>query len=103
MRAAAPAAARELDYDLYLRADGRRFYWRIPNHGVRLTADRIGWTADGRRHQARLDDIAEIHLTRGGGIPNSGDSPWLFMRLIVQRRSVYVSICRISFRNGDQL
>ena len=103
---AAPASspAPELDYDLHLRTEtGFRLVWRIPDHGVRLFADRVGWTAGGRAASASFDDIVEIHLTRGGGIFTGGSDPQPWMRLIAQRRAPYMSVCRIRFHGGGVL
>ena len=103
MPAAAAPVASELDYDLYLRPDARLSFGRLPEHGVRLYADRISWVAVGRERHAALDDIVEIHLTRGGGISSAGDSALVWMRAIAQRRATTMSVCRIRFRDGNQL
>ena len=97
-----PPPASELAYDLYLRTN-RRFVFRLADHGVRLFGDRLGWTVDGARREAPLADIIDIHLTRGGGIVSGGDAALPLMRLLVQQRSVYVSVCRIGFRDGSSL
>jgi hypothetical protein len=36
-------------YDVFFSSRGRRFYFRIPNHGVQLSADSIAWSFEGRR------------------------------------------------------
>jgi hypothetical protein len=64
MQTASPVADRK-SYDLYFRSGAAKFSWRNSTPGISLSEDAIVWTADGREQQARLGDIAEIHLQTG--------------------------------------
>jgi len=72
-------------YDLYLGFGGKRFVWTNPDHGVGLKDDGIVWNAGDREWQARLRDIAAVHLGTG----NVGDNT--------------IATCRLSFSDGVTL
>lgn len=72
-------------YDLYLGFGGKRLVWTNPNHGVTLADDGIAWNADGREWQARLRDIAAVHLGTG----NVGENT--------------IASCRLRFSDGMTL
>lgn len=61
--APAPAAT---SYDLYVVADGKRFFWRNPNHGVTLTdAGRdsaIAWRTEGGEARKLWTDIVAVNM-----------------------------------------
>jgi hypothetical protein len=73
------------NYDLYFRSGAAKFSWRNSAPGVSLSDDAIGWTADGREQQARLSDIAEVHLQTGSVGRN------------------LIASCRLRFRDGSTL
>jgi hypothetical protein len=79
-----PVPARK-SYDLYLGFGGKRFVWTNPDHGVTLTDDDIAWYAGGREWQARLRDIATVHLRTG----NIGEYT--------------IATCRLSFSDATTL
>jgi len=83
MSTASPIAGRK-SYDLCLRFGEARFVW-APDHGVTLTDEAIAWTADDREQQARLRDIAEVHLQTGSVGQN------------------IIANCRIRFSDGSTL
>jgi hypothetical protein len=70
-------------YDLRLRSGGGR--WLSSDHGVTLTDDQIVWTEDGQKREARLSDLAEVHLQTG----NVGENT--------------IASCRLNFRTGETL
>ncbi len=83
MIAPAPATA----YDLYYLLDGKRFFWRNPNHGVTLLdAGRdsaILWRTDsGEAGRQLWTDIVSVNMTSG----TTGKD--------------VVNNCRINFRDG---
>lgn len=102
MSEAADASAPALDFDLYVSTGPARLVWNFRDHKVTLVDDRIVWTVDGRPVEAKLDDIAEIHLTAGGGVM-SGDGSPAYMRVVAGRQRPYPSFCRIHLRNGGLL
>src|SRR5262249_29356199 len=81
----APLAPARNSYDLYLGFGQKRFVWTNPDHGVTLTDDGIAWFAGGREWQARLRDIAEVHLQTG----NIGENT--------------IATCRLRFSDGTPL
>jgi hypothetical protein len=79
------SAAERKNYNLYVRGREAKFSWRNPEPGVSLSDDGIAWTADGRQQQARLSDIAEVHLQTGSIGQN------------------IIASCRLRFRDGSTL
>jgi hypothetical protein len=73
------------NYDLYFRSGAAKFSWRNSAPGVSLSDDAIVWTADGQEQQARLGDIAEVHLQTGSVGRN------------------LIASCRLRFRDGSTL
>jgi hypothetical protein len=80
------ASPTESRYAVYFRA-GYRFGFRIRNSncGVKLTAERIEWTFDGRDDGAPFTNIRSVHLQTGG----DPKSP--------------LNTCMITFTDGFQL
>ena len=58
-------------YGLYARAGGRHFAWHLHDPGITLGHGRIAWHQDGARHEAKIADIASVHLQTGGSWQNS--------------------------------
>lgn len=75
----------DADYDLNTHDGEVSTVWRHTDSGVRLSGNRIGWTAGGRTHEAPLADIASIRLT------TAVDS---------LRGPMGATACRIRFSNG---
>lgn len=75
------APGNERSYGLYL-SSGLSFHWSNPNHGVRLTDDRIAWTIDDNRQDAHFSRIVEVRLQTGG---NAQD---------------LIAMCKITFVDG---
>jgi hypothetical protein len=73
------------NYDLYFRFGAAKFSWRNSAPGISLSDDAIAWTADGREQQARLSDIAEVHLQTGSVGHNM------------------IASCRLRFHDGSTL
>lgn len=73
------------NYDLYVRGGEAKFSWRNPAPGVSLSDDGIVWSADDRQREARLRDIAEVHLQTGSIGQN------------------IIASCRLRFRDGSTL
>lgn len=82
MQTASSVADRK-SYDLYFRSGAAKFSWRNSAPGVSLSDDALVWTADGREQQARLGDIAEVHLQTGSVGRNM------------------IASCRLRFRDGS--
>lgn len=85
----APAAASTF-YDLYFVLDGKRHFWRNPNHGVTLTdaglQSCIAWQAENDgRGSALWTDIVAVSMTSG----SDGRSE--------------INACKIQFRSGRTL
>ncbi|MFI5015287.1 MAG: hypothetical protein ACHQAY_23375 [Hyphomicrobiales bacterium] len=76
-------AADRKSYDLYLRFGEGRFFWTNPDHGVTLDGEHISWVAGDEENEARLTDIAEVHLQTG----NVGQDT--------------IASCRIRFSDGS--
>ncbi len=79
------SAAQRKNYALYFRLGTAKFSWRNSEPGVTLSDDAIAWTADGRQRQARLSDIAEVHLQTGSIGQNT------------------IASCRLRFHDGSTL
>jgi len=79
------SAAERKNYNLYVRAGEAKFSWRNPEPGVSLSDDGIAWSADDRQPEARLSDIAEVHLQTGSIGQN------------------IIASCRLRFRDGSTL
>ena len=77
-----PATAGSRSYDLHLRSGG---HWLSSDHGVTLSDDTIAWVERDERCEARLRDIAEVHLQTG----SVGDNT--------------IASCRLNFRDGETL
>jgi hypothetical protein len=81
----APATA-STSYDLYFLLDGKRFFWRNPNHGLTLVDagldSRLAWQAESGTGSALWTDITSVTMTSGTDGKNE------------------VNSCRIQFRNG---
>ena len=99
------AGGQELAYDLCIPAEDR---WSRPSEQrIRLAADRIGWTVDGRDRQALIGDIVDIHLsapimtTPAAAIPVSIGSETV--PLITGGPIITPGVCRIRFRDGGRL
>jgi hypothetical protein len=73
------------NYGLYCRGVEAKFSWRNPEPGVTVSDDGIAWNADGRQRQARLSDIAEVHLQTGSVGRNM------------------IASCRLRLRDGSSL
>jgi hypothetical protein len=69
MIAPAPSPARS--YDLYLVADGRRFYIRNDDRGVTLDDNGLAWIAGGRADGAPFGNIVEVRMQSGGDWKNA--------------------------------
>jgi hypothetical protein len=72
-------------YDLYLREDGRRFFFRYEDHGVTLSADAIAWSSGGSERQEKYENISSVRLQSG----STGQSTTF--------------LCIIEFRDGRVL
>jgi hypothetical protein len=70
-------------YDLLLRSGGRS--WLSSDRGVTLDDDQIVWSEGDQKREARLSDVAEVHLQTG----NVGDNT--------------IASCRLNFRDGETL
>lgn len=83
-----PQSTREATrrYDLFLRDDRKRFFFRYKDRGVTLGAPGIAWSADGIERKKSFENIFSIHLKS----VNVGKSPTIYT-------------CAIEFRDGQQL
>lgn len=73
-------------YDLFLRDDRKRFFFRYKDRGVTLDAPGIAWSAGGIEQKKSFEDIFSIHLKSA----NVGQSPTIYT-------------CVIEFHDGQQL
>ncbi len=82
----APPARADTHYDICFVIDGKRFFWKNPNHGVTITDAGPGscltWQEDGRETQRLWTDIAAVSMNSGTDGKNE------------------VNNCRIVFRDG---
>jgi hypothetical protein len=76
-------AAPDLTYPLFLREGTGRFYFRLSDQGLTLTADGLAWTFDG---QPRRRAFAEIDSVR--------------LQVVHVHKSGDYGICEIRFRDG---
>ncbi|ABA05692.1 hypothetical protein Nwi_2439 [Nitrobacter winogradskyi Nb-255] len=81
-----PPPSASTAFDLYYLQNGKRFFWRNPNHGVSLIDDghesAILWHNEGKAIRRLWTDIVSINMTAG----TTGKE--------------IVNNCRINFRNG---
>jgi len=75
----------ESHHDLCIRTGDAGFYFRNPNRGVTLMAERINWTFNGQQDGAPYSNIRGVHLQTGGDWRNP------------------IGICRITFADGHVL
>jgi len=52
----------EQSYDLFLRPDGARFVWTIPDRGIALYPDGLSFALGGESRDPAFEDIAAVHL-----------------------------------------
>ena len=63
----------ERHYNLFLREDMSRFFWKLRNQGIALTGDTLRWDYDGRPRERNFDDLREVRL-QFAHVPKSGDT-----------------------------
>ncbi len=84
-----PAASSSTSYDLHFVPDGKRFFWRNPNHGVTLIdAGRdsaIVWQTDSGEGRRLWTDIVAVNMQSATDGKNA------------------VNHCRIDFRDGGAI
>jgi hypothetical protein len=73
------------NYDLFFRMGKAKLSWRNAKPGITLTDDAIGWAAGDRQQEARLSDIARVHLQTGSIGQNT------------------IASCRLGLRDGPTL
>lgn len=84
---AAPVRAYpEQRYNLFLREDASRFFWKLRNEGITLSGDTLRWDFDGRPRERTFDDIREVRL-QFAHVHKSGDA----------------GLCLLTFNDGLQL
>jgi hypothetical protein len=76
----------ERHYNLFLREDVSRFFWKLRNQGITLSGDRLHWDYDGRPRERSFDDLREVRL-QFAHVHKSGDA----------------GLCQLTFNDGLQL